>query len=218
QRWLLANVIELLPMHEAAVACRAKRSIFDNASLHARSSYLLRMDLTDFFPSITIEDLQRYIQSRATLFQDWEPADIAAFCRLVTRNSALTIGAPSSPALSNALCYDLDVQLHELSKRNHAVYTRYADDLFFSTNFRNVLPRMETEVMNIIGALGLPGDLRINSLKTRHSSKRGARRVTGIVLGSDGKPYIGRDYKRKIRALIHKLDDLDRKTKRSLSG
>jgi RNA-directed DNA polymerase len=54
--------------------------------------------------------------------------------------------------------------------------------------------------------------------KTRHSSKRGCRRVTGIVLGSDGAPHIGRGLKRKVRALIHRYDSLNEPTRASLAG
>ena len=218
QRWLLRRVINLLPVHSAAVAYQANRSIFDNASAHSSSRYLLRMDLRDFFPSLTQDDVLRYMQSRITLFQGWTGADIEVFCLLVTRHSRLTIGAPSSPALSNALCYDLDVQLHELSKRHSSTYTRYADDLFFSTDLPDVLDRIEPAVVEVIRSLALPAGLELNAKKTRHSSKRGTRRVTGITLGSDGKPYIGRGFKRRIRALIHKLDELDANSRKSLSG
>ena len=70
----------------------------------------------------------------------------------------------------------------------------------------------------MIADLKLPANLKVNVGKTRHSSKRGARRVTGIVLGSDGRSHIGRAMKRKIRALIHGIDSLDPKTRASLAG
>jgi hypothetical protein len=65
---------------------------------------------------------------------------------------------------------------------------------------------------------GLNGPPAINPAKTRHSSKGRTRRVTGITLGSDGKPYIGRGLKRKIRAMIHHVDALDAKGRGSLAG
>src|SRR5436305_9954714 len=132
QRWLLRNVIDTLPVHEAATAYRKDRSILNNAEVHARSGYLLRMDLADFFPSTTETDLRTFMQDRPNKFHDWTHLDTEVFCRLVTRHSVVTIGAPTSPGLSNVLCYDLDVQLHELCKRSSVIYTRYADDLFFS--------------------------------------------------------------------------------------
>jgi RNA-directed DNA polymerase len=218
QRWLLMNVIEGLPVHPSATAYRKRHSILDNARTHAASRYLLRMDLTDFFPSITQADLGKYIAQRPSLFSGWTPSDIDVVCRLVCRDSVLTIGAPSSPSLSNALCYDMDVALHALSEKNAVRYSRYADDLFFSTDQPNVLRETERGVSIAIFELKLPMNLKLNASKTRHSSKRGARRVTGIVLGSDGEPHIGRGLKRKIRSLVHRFESLDKSTRASLAG
>lgn len=218
QRWLLANVIESWLVHPAAAAYRPKKSIWDNASKHAASRFLLRMDFADFFPSITEKDILYYISERASLFSDWTDLDKTIFCMLVCRQSALTIGAPTSPALSNAICYDMDAALDAACTKNGVIYTRYADDLFFSTNRPKVLGQIETDVTREVSRLKTPGGLRINTSKTRHSSKKGARRVTGIVLGSDGQPCIGRKFKRRIRSMIYELDWLDEPAKASLRG
>jgi RNA-directed DNA polymerase len=218
QRWLLSYVLEKLPIHAAATAYRKHRSIFDNARTHASNKFLLRMDCRQFFPSITEADLMLYIQERPSFFSSWSPLDIEVFCKLICRNSRLTIGAPTSPAISNALCYDMDSALSELCAKRSVTYTRYADDLFFSTSQPDILRFLQTDVEKLIPGLRLPGSLSINTEKTRHASKRGARRVTGIVLGSDGHPYIGRSLKRRIRAMIHKIDTLDFPTRKTLAG
>jgi RNA-directed DNA polymerase len=218
QRWLAAYVLNGLPIHPAAMAYRENKSIFDNASLHTTSRYLLRMDCKDFFPSITEEDVRLLIASRPTSFGTWQPFEVDLFCRLVCKNGRLTIGAPTSPALSNVVCYDMDAQLTEISKKLGVTYSRYADDLFFSTAEPNVLPELQLKVTAVVGSLTLPKGLSINAAKTRHASKRRARRVTGITLGSDGKPYVGRKVKRKIRAMTHRVDTLDPKARASLAG
>ena len=218
QRWLLSNIIEALPVHPAAAAYRRNRSIFENARAHAASRYLLRMDLENFFPSITSVDVRQYIKGHSAFFLEWTEPDINVFCGIVCRNSRLTIGAPTSPALSNSICYDLDVNLHALCENSGVAYTRYADDLFFSTVQREVLFQTEKDVIEIVDKLKIPANLKVNGHKTRHSSKRGSRRVTGIVLGSDGAPHVGRGLKRKIRALIHRFDSLDEPNKASLAG
>lgn len=218
QRWLLVNVIESFPMHAAAFAYTKGRSIFDNARIHKQSRYLLRMDMANFFPSIRETDLTKYIQQHTALFSDWTPRDIDVFSRLVFRHGSLSIGAPTSPALSNAFCYDLDLRISEFCARQDVRYSRYADDLFFSTERPNLLRDVETEIAKIIPQLELPAGLRINTAKTRHSSKRRVRRVTGIVLGSDGEAYVSRTYKRTIRALLHKYDSLTLEQRASLAG
>lgn len=218
QRWLLSYLLNSLPIHPAAMAYQKKRTIFDNASLHAGSRYLLRMDCKDFFHSITDDDLRILIAKRPGTFSGWTPYETDLFCKLVCKTGRLTIGAPTSPTLSNAVCYDMDTQLSEMSRKLDVTYSRYADDLFFSTKLPNVLSALESTVVSTIADLTLPGALAINPAKTRHSSRGRTRRVTGITLGSDGEPHIGRALKRKIRALIHQVDTLDTKSRGSLAG
>lgn len=105
-----------------------------------------------------------------------------------------------------------------LRKAEASRITRYADDLFFSTHHPNILRQVAQNVNALIAELKLPGHLTVNTDKTRHSSKRGTRRVTGIVLGSDGKAHIGRRLTRKIRSLIYGLDKLDPRARAFLAG
>jgi RNA-directed DNA polymerase len=177
------------------------------------------MDFTDFFPSITEADVSSYLTDRHdACFPNWIPDDETLFCELVCRNGQLTIGAPTSPALSNVICFRLDEQLLSMAARLGAKYTRYADDLFFSTNKPNVLNKVEGEVATICLGLPYPRGLRVNPAKTRHSSKRGRRRVTGLTLGSDGLVHVGRELKRSIRARIHRLESLSPEEQASLAG
>ncbi len=176
QRWLLVNVVAKLPVHPAAAAYRRVHSILDNAQSHAIRQYLLRMDFVDFFGSITRDDIVRYITENAVHFTSWTGEDVELFCRLVCRTDALTIGAPTSPALSNVVCYELDVRLHAVAERHGATYARYADDLFFSTSAKDILVVVEKRVQEMVRDLELPGNLRINESKTgiRQSAARGA--------------------------------------------
>jgi RNA-directed DNA polymerase len=218
QRWLLTNIIERLPTHDAAMGYRIGRSTMDNARRHTGSNYLLRLDFSNFFESITSTDVRAYIADRSLLFSGWLTGDIEFFCSIVCRNDALTIGAPTSPALSNVLCFDLDQAIQNYCQVRDVSYTRYADDLFFSTRTPKILNSLEAEVTRICRNLRFPASLALNPTKVRHSSKRGARRVTGVVLGSDERAYVGRRLKRKIRAQIHQLERLSPTERSSLAG
>lgn len=218
QRWLLINVIEKWPVHDAAVAYRKGIGIKYNAARHVNSRYLLRMDLSDFFPSLTSVDIRDYMASHGVMFNEWSDSDKEFFVRIVCRDDKLTIGAPTSPALSNALCFDLDAQLTTIAQRERVIYTRYADDLFFSATEKNILYEFPKEVENVITHLKLPSGLRINHTKTRHSSKRGRRRVTGVTLSSDGSLSLGRSIKRYIRRQIYRYNSLDTREKAELMG
>lgn len=218
QRWLLREVIEDLPVNDCAFAYRKGKNIAAHAKIHVRSRFLLRMDVKDFFPSITADDITNYITRHAKLFPSWHSEDVKLFCQLVCRNGQLTIGAPTSPGLSNALCYDLDVSLRRLAAESEVVYTRYADDLFFSTRIRDLLRNIELRVTEIMENFECPANLRINRDKTRHSSKRGRRQVTGIVLGSDDRIYFGRQLKRRIRSMVHNIETLESEDSAYLAG
>lgn len=218
QRWLNAAVISSWPVHPCAMAYRKGTSILHNASAHRNSNYLLRMDFSDFFGSIKDADVDRYAASRPALFATWDPDDLAFFKKIAFRYGSLTIGAPTSPNVANALCIDLDVELFDLCTRHQVTYTRYADDLFFSTTHPNVLGLLESQVASAIATLTFPAGLSLNTAKTRHSSKKGARRVTGIVLGSDGQAYIGRSLKRQIRAMLHGYAKLSPDERSRLKG
>ena len=176
------------------------------------------MDFESFFPSITESDLRKYIGDHLDRFAKWTVNDKDVFCNLVCRFKSLTIGAPTSPALSNAICHDLDVALQALSEQKGIAYSRYADDLFFSADQPNVLKEVQKDVARLVAKLKIPASLKINKAKTRHSSRKGSRRVTGITLGSDGNTYIGRKLKRKIRSLVYRQDTLDNASRASLAG
>ncbi len=218
QRWLLHSVVGLWPVHDAAFAYVKGRGIRAHAERHATSRYLLRLDFESFFPSIRGSDILAYLATKPPGTETWAADDYELFVRLCCRVGHLSIGAPTSPALSNALCLSLDHQSATLAGMCGAVYTRYADDLFFSTARRDVLKNVPDSMEKIIRSLPVPANLRLNPAKLRHSSKASRRQVTGIVLSSDGRAILGRDRKRRIRSQIHRFDTLLPKDKASLRG
>jgi RNA-directed DNA polymerase len=117
----------------------------------------------------------------------------------------LCIGAPSSPLLSNSILYDFDsIVYSKISAADLDVkYTRYADDLTFSSCDSHALSVLEAIVRDAVKEISYPR-LIVNEGKTVRASKAGRRTVTGIVLTPDGKVSVGRDRKRLIRAMHHR--------------
>ena len=219
QRWLLDHVIDEWPVHSAATAYRRGISIKANAEIHAASKYLLRMDFSNFYPSISDKDILSFLNSeRPSNTADWDLKDKNLFVNIVCRDNSLTIGAPSSPGISNAICIELDRRLAGLAQANQLIYTRYADDLSFSSRIPDRLTNIPAQVASILQDLSFPSALGVNPEKTRHSSKRSRRRVTGLVLASDGTVSLGRHRKRWIRSLVFKYESLNTEEKSSLAG
>ena len=195
----------------------------NNAQAHAKRGYLLKLDFKDFFPSIKEGDFTKFVASgKAPL--DLDASDVDYLTRILfwkkDRNElTLSIGAPSSPILSNLLLYEFDRNVTEYCTSIRVTYTRYADDLSFSTNAKDVLAAVEGEIDRICRELPYPR-LILNREKRVHASKATSRRVTGLVLSNEGSVSIGRERKRKLHAAVHrfKLRRLNREETARLAG
>lgn len=219
QRWVASRVLPRLPVHACATAYRTGASIRANALAHADSNFLLRMDFAAFFPSLKqLDVIEHFRRHLGTMPRGWGDSDSALLAQLCCRNGALTIGAPTSPALSNSLCYDLDSHLAALSARHGVAFTRYADDLFFSSKVPGVLVAVQGEVQRTVAALGHPAALSLNSAKTLHTSRKRRRTVTGVVITSDRALSLGRSQKRYVRSLVYRHAVLTDDQRKHLAG
>jgi len=205
QRWIVEHVLSKYPVHSSAMAYRKGIGIADNARKHVRHQFLLKMDFKDFFPSITADDFAAHTKIYAPEWYEDMPILAHTLFRK-PRGAAvlrLSIGAPSSPAVSNTIVYALDVALSESAASNSITYTRYADDLVFSTNKNGVLREMHQLVKNICNQTSYP-KLTLNFDKTIFSSKKWNRTVTGLVLSNDQTVSIGWERKRALRSQIYR--------------
>ncbi|MEZ9108224.1 retron St85 family RNA-directed DNA polymerase [Vibrio cyclitrophicus] len=218
QKVVYDSILDKLPVHDACYAYRKKRSLKEHANIHKNNNYLLRIDLKDFFESITRSDIEKYCNdSISKVFPHFCDKDFKLMTNIICRKDTITIGSVTSPALSNAICYNLDEKISRLAKSHGVKYTRYADDMFFSTSHKNVLCVVQKGVTSIINTLDYP-NLTINKKKTRHSSKKSRMCVTGVVITLDKKLSIGRDKKRFIRGQVYNWKSLSDKEKSYLSG
>lgn len=202
QRWIARHLIAKMPVHPAATAYRRGSSIADNAAAHANSRFLLHMDFADFFHSLRADDVRALFLRNTDRMPPISAEEISLVISILCRHGRLTIGAPSSPALSNALMFEFDLFWFAEAEKRGVVYTRYADDLNFSTSRPEVLQLLAAEIAQ---RSEQPGglQLRINPRKTQHRSKKNHRRVTGLVITTAGKISLGRSKKREIRSLVY---------------
>jgi RNA-directed DNA polymerase len=206
QYWVISAILKQFPIHSAALAYRKGKSILSNARPHAKKKFLLKLDFKDFFHSIKASDFQQLLtQNMPNLI---EPSDLGYLCRILfwkdkqSGDLILSIGAPSSPLLSNIMMYEFDRRVEAYCRSIGVTYTRYADDLTFSTNKRQILTGVAVEVDRICHDLPFPR-LRLNTDKTVHASKATSRRVTGLILSNAGRVSIGHRRKREIHAAVH---------------
>ena len=203
QRLLVDTVLSPLPVHPAAIGYQHRRSISDHASPHLLSRYLLKLDFTDFFPSITANDVRMHALRH--LKMDVESIEmltrILCWRNKATQTLTLSIGAPSSPFVSNSILHEFDSRLTHLCQHHGVMYTRYADDLAFSTNHPHVLSNVHDRIREVIAELAYPR-LMLNEKKTVNVSKRYKRMLVGLVLTPQQQISIGRDRKRMVHSKV----------------
>ena len=184
------------------------RSVKTNAEAHMNRRHVVNLDLKDFFPSITENRIRGVLRA---LGVDHRVSEIVA--RLCCYNGHLPQGAPTSPVLSNMICYRLDTVLLQLAKGARAIYTRYADDITFSTYqppaglFEIAIPpsgRFAPEALaaNLLKAVTGNG-FAINPDKAHYADRHARRIVTGLKINE--LINVDRLYVRNLRAALHSV-------------
>ncbi len=188
-----------------------ERSVKTNAEAHGRRRFIVNLDLKDFFPSITEKRVAGLLRS---LGIDHRVSDIVA--RLCSCSGQLPQGAPTSPVLSNMICYRLDTDLLLAAKASRAIYTRYADDITLSSYqvptslFEGVVPaagRFDPDLLTVDlrNAISTNG-FEVNPDKAHYADRNSRRIVTGVKINAG--LNVDRRYVRQIRAILHSIEKL----------
>jgi S1-C subfamily serine protease len=188
-----------------------KRSVKTNAEAHGDRRFVVNLDLQSFFPTITENRVRGLL---CAIGVDFRVAEIVA--RLCCVDDHLPQGAPTSPVLSNMICYRLDKDLLEIAKAARAIYTRYADDISFSSYqppaplFEGAVPavgRFSPEVLapRVRQAFSTNG-FAINPDKAHYADRNSRRIITGVKINAG--LNVDRRYIRNVRAVLHSIERL----------
>jgi RNA-directed DNA polymerase len=180
------------------------RSPITNARFHRRKRWVLRVDLQNFFPSINFGRVRGLFMAYPF---DYPPDVATILAQLCCHRGHLPQGAPTSPIISNFICKSMDKQIARLAASHHCHYTRYADDLTFSTG-RASFPKALAYIDNNVTAVGASlesaieqNGFRVNETKTRLMVRSQRQRVTGLVVNEE--VNLPREYIRSVRNLLH---------------
>ena len=213
QYWILENIFNKVAIHPAVHGFALQRSIISNAQPHIGKAVVINIDVKDFFPSIHYKRVKGLLQQLG--FSEKIAVLLALLCtEAVTEevtidgqnyfvqkgNRVLPQGAPTSPAITNILCYKLDKRLQGLANKNQCSFTRYADDITFS--FDNTQTNAQQLVWRIKKVLQDEG-FTVHPDKIRIMRKGAHQEVTGIVVNE--KAGIPRKKLRQFRAVLHQL-------------
>lgn len=213
QRRLLELLASKLPVSEHAHGFRAGRGTRGNAEPHVGQKMVIRVDLKNFFPTVTFGRVRGYLialgygfpvaTSLACLMTEAErqPVELedGSLVHVPVTHRHCVQGAPTSPALCNALLLKLDRRIAGLARKFGVNYTRYADDLTFSGPLDHKQAFGLTQaVRRIVEAEGFI----VNAEKTKLLSQARRQTVTGAVVNHT--LGLSRRERRRLRAMLHR--------------
>ena len=184
------------------------RSILSNAAEHKGRRYVFNVDLQDFFPSINFGRVRGMFMGKPYNI----PSDAATvLAQVCCHENELPQGAPTSPIVANMTCAKLDGELQRLAGKCRCTYTRYADDLTFSTD----MPRFPSDLAavriengktfsvagDVLRVMIMSNGFIVNPNKVRLSSQCNRQEVTGLTTNLF--PNVRRHYVSQIRAMLH---------------
>lgn len=193
QRIILNEILQKIPVSPHATAYRKGHDLLHNAAPHTGKPCVLKMDLTDFFDSISFQMVY------STAFNTrYFPKNIGTMLTvLCTRNHCLPQGAPTSPILSNIALRFFDDTFGAWCDQRYITYTRYSDDITCS-GATNLYPAYR-KARGLLDSLGF----EINERKTKFCYHHQQQKITGIVVNDF--PQISSDYRRALRQEMYFL-------------
>lgn len=183
-----------------AHAFEKEKSIITNGTVHRNKRFIVNIDLQDFFDSFHFGRVSGFFEKNRDFSLSHELAIVMA--QLTCYQGKLPQGAPTSPIITNYICRIFDMRLLVLAKKYHLDYTRYADDLSFSTNDKCFIEKWESFYDELAKEVERAG-FKINYKKTRVQYRDSRQTVTGLI--TNKKLNVDRRYHRQVRAMADSL-------------
>ena len=173
-----------------------KSDTLNSARIHSGKKWILKMDIKSFYDSVPSYEIQRVMSKVCRRINQNDNS--LKYLSLVTINGKLPTGAPTSPHIANACFKKIDKEIMSVSSAFGVDYTRYVDDLTFSSYCKETLEIVEKKVTALLAFHGY----KINPKKTRYISDNKQQNVLGLVV-NNYRVRLPKDFKRKIRAMLH---------------
>lgn len=174
------------------------RSIFTNAQPHVNKMVVINVDIENFFGSINFGRIYGYFKKDKRFMLNNKVAGMLA--NLLTYNGVLPQGSPASPVISNLLFNIVDKRILKLVKKYKLTYTRYADDLTFSTNRKEFMSEIDQFLIKLEKII-VDSGYSINPTKTRINTHDERQEVTGLVVNR--KVNFPKEYFKNTKAMVH---------------
>jgi RNA-directed DNA polymerase len=224
QTWIARSITERLPVHGAVHGFLAGRSTATNATVHSGADIVIKLDLRDFYPSVTLPRVKGVFRKAG--YGEQVATVLALLCTEPPREEiaidgvkyhvavaprSLPQGAPTSPSITNTLALRLDSRLAGLARKLGVRYTRYADDLTFSWHGGTHGP--VGKLVDAVRRIAADEGFAVHEKKTRIMRAGRRQKVTGLVVNRTAKDSaapvvrVPRTLVRQLRAAIHNREN-----------
>lgn len=192
QWWICDNILSSADIHDSVHGFRAGRSYITNASTHLGCRHILNIDIMKFFPSINMDMI-------SALFQDfgYKESAVKLLAELVSLNNEAPTGAPTSPAIGNLVLKAFDAEMANIAAERGMRYTRYADDLTFSS-----LEWIPDDFLTLVTKSIESHGFSLNGKKTRFMGRGDRMEITGVVIND--RPNATREWRNWARGYVQR--------------
>jgi len=215
QRYILHGILDRIPAHSSSHGFQKKRSILTYVNPHVGKKVVIKMDLKNYF--LSVEKARVRALFHLAGYPPTVSSLLAGLCSNRLESPSLPYGltdrwryefphlpqgAPSSPALADRLLFRVDLRLDGLAQKMGLNYTRYADDLAFSTNDESMRGKRTEPLIKLVQNIIEEEGFHVNPTKTRvmHQSQR--QRLAGLVINQ--RTNVERSAYDQIRAILYR--------------
>jgi RNA-directed DNA polymerase len=181
-------------IHSCVYSYRENHTILQMLILHKNNKYFFKTDIKNFFGSITKNMILKYIKFNIS------NTPIDNILELITINNKLPAGFVSSPNISNTVLYEFDTAINKYCKEQNIIYSRYSDDLVFSSNIK--FNKIEDIIQNILSSL-YDGKFILNAKKSQYLDKTKRVKILGLIITPQHHITVPKKEKENIKKLIY---------------
>ncbi|KAB1087870.1 RNA-directed DNA polymerase [Neorhizobium galegae] len=193
QWWIADNILNKIQLSDSVHGFRRGKSYFTNASVHLNSKHILNVDVESFFDSITFAQITNVFNSLG-----YTEAGSLTLATLTSKNGIAPTGAPTSPMIANAILRSLDSHLEAFAAKSNLLYTRYADDLTFSS------PEwIDQSVVDAVTKYVESQGFKLNAKKTKFMGPGDRMEVTGLVTNAG--LNASKEWRNWARGFLHRV-------------
>ena len=191
-----------LYINKSVYSYKKNCTVYDTVFLHKESKYFFKTDIKNFFHNINKNLILICLRNNLNNFPEGTEKFIDNILEMITYNNFLPVGFITSPSISNAILYEFDNFMENYSKENNFIYSRYSDDLIFSSNNLDCLKNLKDLVNKKLAEL-YDNNFILNEEKTKLLNKSKKVKLLGLVITPDNHITVEKHKKENIKQLLY---------------